>query len=61
MIFQSQDNIKLLKQPQSGFKKLNHSNKYQWNVSTQTQNAYLDYLIGPNFKIKKTFSFIIQK
>ena len=43
----TQVNIKLLKQLQSGFKRIINGNKYQSKVTDQAQNRYLDYLIDP--------------
>ena len=39
-----QDNVKLLQQLKSGFKKTIYLNKYQLKVTTERQNQYLDYL-----------------
>ena len=39
------DSIKLLKQLKSGFNQTTNWNKYQLNVTTQTQIEYLDSLI----------------
>ena len=44
------DNIKLLKQLKSGFKRTINWNKYQSKVSIARQNQYLDYLIDPIFQ-----------
>ena len=43
----TQENIKLLKQLESGFKK---NNKYLVKTTNQAQNRYLDYLIDPSFQ-----------
>ena len=45
----TQDNIKLLKQLESGFKKTIDWNKYQSKPTNQAQNRYLDFLIDPSF------------
>ena len=45
-----QDNVKLLQQLKSGFKRKIYWNKYQTNVSTERANQYLDFLIGPGFQ-----------
>ena len=45
-----QDNIKLLKQIESGFKRIIIWNKYQLKVTTHVQDQYLDYLINPSFQ-----------
>ena len=38
----TQDNTKLLQQLKSGFKRTIHSNKYESNPKTYTQNTYLN-------------------
>ena len=45
----TEDNIKLLKQLESSFKRTINWNKYQSKVTEQAQNRYLDYLIDPSF------------
>ena len=45
-----QDNVKLLQQLKSGFKKTIYLNKYQSKVTTERQNQYLDYLSDPSFQ-----------
>ena len=45
----TQDNVKLLQQLKSEFKKTINCNKYQSKVSIQRQSQYLDYLTDPNF------------
>ena len=45
----TQDSIKLLKQLESGFKKMNR-NKYQSNKTNQVQNRYIDFLTDPSFQ-----------
>ena len=45
-----QDNVKLLQQLKSGFKRKINWNKYQTNVSTERTNQYLNFLIGPGFQ-----------
>ena len=56
----TQDNIKLLKQLESGFKRTINSNEYQSKVTQQARNRYLDYLIDPIFQgLHKTFCFIV--
>ena len=47
----SQDNVKLLKQLQLGFKRTINRNKYQSKVTRQTRNRNLDLLINPSFII----------
>ena len=46
----TQENVKLLDQLKLSFKRTTNWNKYQSKVSIQTQNQYLDYLIGPSFQ-----------
>ena len=41
----TQDNVTLLKQLESGFKRTINWNKYQLKVAQQTQNRNLDFLI----------------
>ena len=45
----TQDNAKLLQELKSGFKRTINWNKYQSNVTKQTQPKYLDYLIDTSF------------
>ena len=45
-----QENVKLLDQVKSGFKRTINWNKYQSKVSIQTPNQYLHYLIDPSFQ-----------
>ena len=46
----TQDNVKLLKQLESSFKRIINWNKYQSKITEQTQNRYLDFLIDPSFQ-----------
>ena len=46
----TQDNIKLLKQLESGYQGAINWNKYQFEVTEQAQNRYLDFLIDPSFQ-----------
>ena len=46
----TQDNIKLLKQLESGFKWTINWNKYQSKRTEQVQNRYLDFLINQSFQ-----------
>ena len=46
----TQDNMKLLKQLESGFKIINNKNKYQSKLTGQAQIRYLEYLIDPSFQ-----------
>ena len=41
----SQDNVKLLKQLESGFKRTINWNKYQSKITEQAQNRYFKFLI----------------
>ena len=50
VILSPQDNVKLLEQLKSGFKRTINWNKYQEKVSTEGQNKFLDYLIDPRFQ-----------
>ena len=45
----TQENIKLFKQLESGFKRTINWNKYLAKTTNQARNRYLDYLIDPNF------------
>ena len=46
----TEDNIKLLLQLESGFKRAINWNKYQSKVTDQVQKIYFDYLIDPSNK-----------
>ena len=46
----TQENIKLLKQLESGFKRTINWNKYLAKTTNQAQNRYLDFLIDPSFE-----------
>ena len=46
----TQDNIKLLKQLESGFKRTINPNKYQSETTNQAQNRYLDFFIDAIFQ-----------
>ena len=48
--FSSQENIKLLKQLESGFKRTINWNKYLAKTTNQAQNRYLEFLIDPSFQ-----------
>ena len=45
----TQDNIKLLKQLESGFKRTINWNKYLPKTTNQARNRYLHFLIHPSF------------
>ena len=50
------DNIKFLENIKQGFKRTISWNKYRSEITTQTKNNYLDYLIDPTFrKINRLF------
>ena len=52
----TQDNVKLLQQLKSGFKRKITWNKYQSSIKTFAQNRYLNYLINPSFQgVNKLF------
>ena len=46
----TQDNIKLLKQLESGFKRTINWNKYLSKITNQAQNRYLGFLINARFQ-----------
>ena len=46
----TQENTKLLKQLESGFKRTINWNKYLPKTTNQAQNRYLDFQIDPSFK-----------
>ena len=46
----TQDNVKLLQQLNSGFKRKINWNKYESSIKTFAQNRYLNYLINPSFQ-----------
>ena len=50
VILLTQDNVKLLKQLELGFKRIINWNKYQSTVTKQTQNKSLDFLIYSSFQ-----------
>ena len=53
-----QENIKLLKQLESGFKRTINWNKYLAKTTNQAQNRYLDFLIDPSFQgVNRLFVF----
>ena len=52
----AEDNVKLLKQLESGFKRTINWNKYQPKFKTFPENRYLNYLIDPGFQgVKRLF------
>ena len=46
----TQDNVKLLQQLKSGFKRTINCNKYESSVKAFAQNRYLNHLINPIFQ-----------
>ena len=46
----TQDNVKLLKQLESGFKRTINRNKHLSKTTNQAQNRYLDLLIDASFQ-----------
>ena len=48
--FSTQDNVKLLQQLKSGFKRTINWNKYQSDLKTYAQNRYLNHLVNPGFQ-----------
>ena len=46
----TQENIKVLKHLESGFKRKINQNKYLAKTTNQARNRYLDYLIDPGFQ-----------
>ena len=46
----TQENIKVLKDLESGFKRKINWNKYLAKTTNQARNSYLDYLIDPGFQ-----------
>ena len=58
----TQDNIKLLQQLESSFKRTVNWNKYQPKTTKQTQNRYLDFLIDLSFQgVNRCFLFYHSK
>ena len=51
----TQDNVKLLEQLKSGFKRTINWNKYQSEPTLQAQKQYLNHFIDPNFQGAKLF------
>ena len=45
----TQDNVKLLQQLKSGFKRTIYWNKYQSDPKTYAQKQYLNHLVDPSF------------
>ena len=57
----TEDNVKLLEQLQSDFKRTINWNKYQTKVSTKRINQCLDFLIDPSFQgVNRLFLFLFE-
>ena len=57
----TQENIKLLKELESGFKRTINWNKYLAKITNQAQNRYLDYLIDQRFQgVNKLFVLTVK-
>ena len=57
----TQENTKILKGPESGFKRITNCYKYLAKITNQAQNSYLDYLIDPSFQgVKRLFVLAIK-
>ena len=50
VILSTQENIKLMKKLESGFKRTINWNKYLPKTTTQARNRFLDFLIHPIFQ-----------
>ena len=58
----TQENIKLLKQLESGFKKTINWNKYLPKTTNHARNIYLDFLIYPSFQgVNRLFILSFKK
>ena len=54
------ENIKQLKQLESGFKRTINRNKYLAKIPNQAQDRYLDFLIDSSFQgVNRLFCFVI--
>ena len=52
----TQENIKLLKWLESGFRRTINWNKYLVKITNQARNRYLNYLVDPSFQgVKRIF------
>ena len=61
MTVSTEDNAKLLKQLESGFKRTINWNKNQSTLKEQVQNKYLNYLIDPRFQgVNKLFVLLFE-
>ena len=50
MTLSTQDNVKLLKQLEAGFKRTINWNKHQSKITEQAHNRYLNFLTDPSFQ-----------
>ena len=52
----TEHNVKLRKQLESAFTRANNFNKYQFKITNQVENQYLDLLSDPSFQgVNKLF------
>ena len=57
----TQNNVKLLQQVKSGFKRTNNWNKYESSIKTFAQKRYLNHLINPSFQgLNRLFVFFSE-
>ena len=57
-----ENDVKLLEQLKSGFKRTIKWNKYRSQMTIQSNNSNLNYLIDPTFsKVNRLFFFVIWK
>ena len=57
----TEDNVKLLRQLKSNFKRKINWNKYESSIKTFAQNRYLNYLINPTFQgVNRLFVLSIE-
>ena len=59
VILSKENDIKLLKQLKSGFKRTIKWNKYRSQMTVQPQNNNLNYLIDPTFTNVNTLCFFV--
>ena len=57
----NQDNVELLQQLKSGFKRTINWKKYQSSIKTYAKNRYLNHLVDPSFQgVKRVFVLSFQ-
>ena len=57
----NQDNVELLQQLKSGFKRTINWKKYQSSIKTYAKNRYLNHLVDPSFQgVKGVFVLSFQ-